>query len=220
MTGFARLLMIGLLAALALGGAAPATAQDDGVGFEDMTGVQQAVTRIFGSPSERDVSAGVAEPRDLRKPFVAMLMTAVYSFDTEANAAASFDLLKTDMNATGFSGQPLELAPVTLPIGLDHVAGVASDEAFGDRYEFVVAMARDGVSIYTVIGITAGGQPERAVAATLRMMAAGDVGPEPATLDPAGASSGGIWGKVPTRAMVEREFRGIESVEDGQPFPA
>ncbi len=102
MAGFARLVTIVLMAAIA-GGMAPAAAQDDGVGFEDMTGIQQALTRTVGSPSDRELSAGADDPRDLNKPLVAMLLTAVYSFDTEANAAAAFELLKTDMNATGFS---------------------------------------------------------------------------------------------------------------------
>ena len=51
MAGFARLVTIILMAAIAVG-IAPAAAQDDGVGFEDMTGIQQALTRTVGSPSE------------------------------------------------------------------------------------------------------------------------------------------------------------------------
>jgi hypothetical protein len=219
MAGFARLVTIILMAAIAVG-MAPAAAQDDGVGFEDMTGIQQALTRTVGSPSDRELSAGADDPRDLHKPLVAMLLTAVYSFDTEANAAAAFELLKTDMNATGFSGQPLELTPLTLPIELEHEAGIATDTAFGEPYQFVLASARDGIYIYTVIGITTGAPSEGPVAATLRMMADSAVGPEPATLDPAGGSSGGLWGKMPTLEMIEREFRGIETVEDGAPFPA
>ncbi len=220
MTGFARLVMAGLLAMMTFGGALPAVAQDDGVGFDDMTGIQQAVTRTFGSPSDRELSAGIDDPRDVRKPLVALLMTAVYTFDTEENAAASFALLQTDMNATGFSGQPLEVTPVTLPTGLEHVAGIATDTAFGETYSFVLSTARDGLYIYTVIGITTGGSPNAAVASMLNTMARSEAGPEPGTLDPAGGSSGGIWGKVPTLATVEREFRGIESVEDAAPFPA
>lgn len=220
MTGFARLVMIGLLAALTLGGTAlPAAAQDDGIDFDDMTGIQQAMTRIFGSPSDRELSAGVDGPRDLGKPLVAMLLTAVYSFDTEANAAASFELLRSDMNATGFSGQPLELAPITLPTGLEHSAATATDTAFGDPYNFTLAMALDGTFIYTVIGITTGAAPTAGFTAILTGMSAGQVGADPATLDPSGASSGGLWGKMPTLEMIERDFRGIESVEDGQPFP-
>lgn len=220
MTGFARWVTVILAAIIAVGAVLPVAAQDDGVGFEDMTGIQQAVTRTVGSPSDREMSAGVDTPRDLRKPLVALLLTAVYSFDTEANAAASFELLKTDMNASGFSGQPLELTPITLPTGLEHAAGIATDTAFGETYQFVLAMARDGVFVYTVIGITAGAPSGGAVAATLEMMASGAVGTEPGTLDPTGGSSGGLWGKVPTLAMLEREFRGIESVEDAAPFPA
>jgi hypothetical protein len=221
MTGIARLVTVILMAAIALTGAAPAVAaQDDGVGFEDMPGLQQALTRTFGSPSDRELAAGVDDARDLRKPLVALLLTGVYSFDTEANAAAAFELIKTDVNATGFSDQPLEVVPVTLPTALEHSAGVATDTAFGERYEFTLAMARDGVFIYTVIGITTGGPARGAVAATLQMLSSGAVDPAPATLDPAGGSSGGLWGKVPTLEMIEREFRGIESVEDGAPFPA
>ncbi len=220
MTGFARWVTVILAAVIAIGVGLPVAAQDDGVGFEDMTGIQQAVTRTFGSPDDREMSAGVDSPRDLHKPLVALLMTAVYSFDTEANASASFELLQTDMSATGFGGQPLELTPVTLPVGMEHAAGVATDSAFGESYHFVLAMARDGVYIYTVIGITAGAPSVSAVATTLNAMASGAADPGPGTLDPSGGSSGGIWGKMPTLAMIEREFRGIESVEDAAPFPA
>jgi len=220
MAGFGRLMTAILLAAIVAGTALPVSAQDDGVGFEDMPGLQQAVSRTFASPSDRELSAGVNVPRDLRKPLAAMLLTAVYSFDTDANAAAAFELLKTDMNATGFSGQPLEVMPITLPTELEHWAGIATDTAFGESYQFVLSMARDGVYIYTVIGITTGAPAPGAVAATVTMMASGAAGSEPGTLDPSGGSSGGVWGKVPTLAMIEREFRGIESVEDAALFPA
>ncbi len=217
-----RIVHVVLLALVVMLGAGPALAmaQDDGVGFEDMSGIQQAVTRSFSSPSDRELSAGVNAPRDLRKPLVALLMTAVYSFDTEANAAASFELLKTDMNATGFGGQPLEVTPVTLPVGMEHTAGVATDTAFGETYHFVLVTARDGIFIYTVIGIMAGGSPEAAVASTLNTMESRAAGSDPGSFDPTGGSTGGLWDKLPTRAMVEREFRGIESVEDAAPFPA
>lgn len=221
MTGFTRLVLAGLLAVMALGGAIlPAAAQDDGVGFEDMPGLQQAVTRTFSSPDDRDRSAGTDEPRDLRKPLVALLLTAVYSFDTEANAAAAYEVLKTDMNATGFGGQPLELTPTTLPIALEHTAAIASDTAFGEPYDFTLAMAHDGIFVYTVIGITTGAPTGTGVAETLLDMAAAQMSADPASLDPAGGSTGGIWGKVPALEAIEREFRGIETVEDAAIFPA
>ena len=74
MTGFARLVMAGLLAVMTLGVATLPAAAQGGVGFQDMPGIQQAVTRTFSSPDDRDRSAGTENPRDLRKPLVALLL--------------------------------------------------------------------------------------------------------------------------------------------------
>jgi hypothetical protein len=221
MTRLARWVTVAELAAMALGSVAPvAAAQGDGIGFDDMPGLQQAVTRTFSSPDDRERSAGADEPRDLRKPLVAMFLIAVYSFDTEANAAATYELLQTDMNATGFSGQPLELTPMTLPIGLEHTAAIATDTAFGEPYDFTLAMALDGTHVYTVISMTTGASPRVGFAETLLDMAATPAGADPAALDPAGGSTGGIWVKVPGLEELEGTFRGIEGVEDAALFPA
>jgi hypothetical protein len=219
MTGFARLVMTGLLVVMALGAAAPSVAAQ-GVGFEDMPGIQQAVTRSYSGETGFDPAAGAGGARELRKPVVALLLTAVYSFDTEANAVAAYELLQTDMNATGVGGKPLELAPTTLPLTLEHVAASAVDTSTATRYDFTLALARDGVFIYTVIAITSGAPPKAAVAAAVRAMAAGQAGPEPVAFDAAGGSTGGLWGKMPARAAIERHFRGVTSIEDATPFPA
>jgi hypothetical protein len=214
----ARLFLAILMLALALGASAlPATAQ--GVGFEDMTGLQEAVTRTFSGETGFDSGAETGL-RDAGKPNISLLLTAVYTFDTEANAAASYELLQTDMNATGVSGQPLELTPITLPLGLEHTAASAVDTTSGTTIDFRLVMALDGTLVYTVIAITSGAPPDGDVAALVRSMAAAEIRAEPVAFDASGGSTGGVWTKVPTRAAVERDFRGITSVEDAAPFPA
>lgn len=214
-----RLVLGVLLVALAFGASPPVWAQGS-VGFEDMPGIQQAVSRTFSSPSDRDLPAGTGDPRELRKPVGYLLLAAVYAFDTEANARAAYELLQTDMNATGVGGQPLEVAPIALPIALEHVAGSAIDDTTGTRYDFTLAVALDGAWVYTVIGITTGAPAAAGVAATVRAMAAAEVGTAPVAFDAGGGSTGGLWGKVPSRQAVERHFRGITTVEDAAPFPA
>jgi hypothetical protein len=219
MTRFVRVMLTVLLAVVALAGAAPAAAQ--GVGFGDMPGLQEAVTRTWKADQNltpADVPSGDA--RGLRKPVAYLMLSAVYSFDTEANATAAYQLLQTDMNATGMSGQPLTLTPIALPITVEHTAAAAVDDTGATHFDFTLVLAQDGTHVYTVIGITSGGTPRAGVAATVRAMVAGQVGAEPATLDIGGGSTGGLWGKVPSREAIERSFRGIVSVEDAAPFPA
>jgi hypothetical protein len=58
------------------------------------------------------------------------------------------------------------------------------------------------------------------VSAAVGAMGAGQAGRDPVAFDAAGGSTGGLWGKMPARAAIERHFRGITSIEDATPFPA
>jgi hypothetical protein len=216
----ARLVLAFLVVMLAVGAALPVAAQDGGVGFEDMPGLQSAISRTWNGELQPGVLAGETPSlRDHGKPKVALMLVAVFAFDTEANATAAWQLLQTDMNATGLSGQSLPLTPIELPLDVQYVAASAIDASVSPPWDFTLVSAVDGTFVYTVIAITAGAPPETDAAAIVRSLAATAAGTDPVTFSADGTSTGGLWAKVPTQAAVERHFRGIVETIDAAPFP-
>jgi hypothetical protein len=216
----ARWVLAVLVAVLSLGGQAlPAAAQDDGVDFQDLVGVQSAITRTFqGDALEAEFSPEPGGPRDALKPGAGLLLVGIFAFDTEANATAGYNLLITDMNATGTTG-PLPLTDITLDVGLTSTAKVAIDPQASPVIDFALVIAQDGNLVYSMIAITTGRNPAPEVAGVLRTMAATPAGSGAASFSADGSSTGGQWDKIPTREALARQFASITSVVDAQPLP-
>jgi hypothetical protein len=216
----ARWVVVVLVVAVSLGGwSTPALAQDDGVDFQDLAGIQVAITRTYqGSIFETGSAPEATGLRDMLKPGVGLLLVGIFGFDTEANATAGYNLLITDMNATGTTG-PLPLTDITLDIGLTNTAKVAIDPQASPVADYVLVIAQDGALIYTVIAITTGRNPAPEAAGVLRAMAATPVGDGAAAFSPDGSSTGGLWDKIPTPAVTARHFSSITSAEDAELLP-
>lgn len=217
----ARWVLVALVALLAAGPVAGVAAQDDGVGFEDMPGLQLALLRTFSGEEGVGFAPG-DEPslREYARPKAWLALTGVYQFDTEANAAGAMALLQTDMNATGMGGQPLPLTDVTLRIDQPHAAAVAKDTTQAVPVDFTLAIIQDGVYVYTVIAITTGAPAVAPLTAVVREMIAAQPSADAPIFAPDGTSSGGVWAKIPTREALERHFRGVIEVTDTAPFAA
>ncbi len=215
-----RLILAVVVTALTLGvPALPAAAQDDGVGFEDLAGLQTAMSRTYTGTTDFFAPPGaIGELRDAARPEVMLLLVAVYTFDSDASASAGLELLKTDMNATGVSGAPLPLTEIPVGLGIPHIAAMARDASVSPPVDFTLAMAQDGTLVYTVIAITRGAPPKGAVSWLVQSVAGAAVSSEPATLRTNGASSGGAWAKVPTEQALAFRFRGVLEVGDAMPF--
>lgn len=195
-------------------------AQDDGgVGFEDLLGLQTTVTRTFSGDIGFDPSVAIdVSPREFGKPEVLLMMVAIFQFDTEANAASGYELLRNDMNATGFDGNPLPLTEVEVPLDIPSTAAVAKDSQATPPANFTIIVAQDGTSVLSVIAITSGAPAVTDITALTRTVAATEPGAGTGTFSADGTSTGGIWDVVPSVAAVERQFRGITSVVDAVAF--
>lgn len=217
-----RLIVAIVVSMLVLGGSAyPMAAQGDGVGFEDLTGLQTAMTRTFTGVTDFFLPAAPLDGiRDAVKPEVMLMLTGVYTFDTEASAVAGYDLLRTDMNATGVGGVPLPLTEILTGLRISHTAAIARDTSISPPVDFTLVMAQDGTRVYTVIAITRGAPPKGAVTSAMQWIAAEEVSSDPATLRTNGTSTGGVWAKLPLQEDVGRWFRGVQNVTDEVPFSA
>ncbi len=210
-----------LMVLLMVGSAVPGvSAQDTGVGFEDLPGLQAAISRTFtGNADLQSVPEPVAELRKATQPEVLLMLVAIFEFDTEANASAGYELLLTDMNATGIDGAPLPLTATELNLDLPHTAQVAQELRTPVPTDFTIVAALDGRYVYSVIGITRGIPPRTDIARIVRSVVASDVEPGPVSFSTDGTSTGGLWAKVPTREAIDRHYRGVLSVTDAAPFP-
>jgi hypothetical protein len=208
--------MLAVVAMLLAGTPALKVAAQDGgrVGFEDLVGLQTAVTRTYsGETAQAD-----STPRDMVKPKALMMLVGIFEFDTEANAAAGYELLRGDMNATGLDGSPLQLTEIAVPLGIPSVGGVATDTSSGTPVDFTIVAALDGTSVLSVIAITSGAPPVADIVALTRSIAVTESGTTPVAFSADGGSSGGIWDRIPQLGSVERHFRGITSVVDAVAF--
>ena len=212
-----RVVLVVLAFVMAIGGSvSPAVAQDEGVGFDDLTGLQLALGRTFASPESEDIQdpPPLDGLREIAQPELIMWLTVVWSFDTEANAASGFDQLRNDMNATGFDGMPLTMEPIPVPLDLNYAAALATDETAGESIDFTIVMAQRGTVIYSVIAITRGPVPDVEAASVIRQMASSPVSQDPMTFSPDGTSTGSLWGLFPTSGSIEPEVRGEFGVTD------
>jgi hypothetical protein len=218
----AMMILGSLVMLLFAGGSVPAaTAQDASVGFEDLSGLESAITRTFsGNADLLSAPAPVMELRELRQPEVLLMLVAVFEFDTEANAAAGYELLRDDINATGVYGDPLPLTDIDLGVDLEYTARVAEELRTPAPVDFTIVAALDGTLIHSVIGITRGMPPHRHLAQVVQSMIAGEYGTDPVTFRANGTSTGGLWDHVPTQEAIGRYFRNVIDVVDAAPFPA
>jgi hypothetical protein len=153
---------------------------------------------------------------ELQDTPVAYLELATFDEATHAQPAFA-SAATTSLGILGLDGLGLEETDTAIAAD-EAVAWAGEVENEGTEYRVAVIVARSGPHVMTVAVVTAATGDAVAGAEDLtRALLAAEVGTGVETYDAAGASSGGIWDKVP--ADAPDSLNGMEPVEDTIHYP-
>lgn len=201
---FAMLAFGGPAAALAQGASTPEASPEASPAFSpaDLPGFQQGYARAYSS----DLSALSATPvaaeatPDYASFGVVTLSVVILAFDSEDNAAGSFEPVVQQVTSPASTGG-IELKELTVEglAGPTVAYSAAIDQGPGLTLHEVVLLTQDGPYIYQTIAIALS-SPEDAQAFAVNVtqaIVAAPAGEGTGTLAPDGTSTGGPWDKLP-----------------------
>jgi hypothetical protein len=210
-----------LLALLMLGlAAAPISAQtadvDDSTGFDELEGLQRAVSRSFSA----DMMAmfDIATPDAMPTGWF-LLNTMVLEFDSEDNAAAANETLLAELDSGDIMADDTQLEDVELDVDMDHTARQAAQEEEGMTTYALMATAQDGNYLYLVVGVTFGEDPAAVASSALSIIKDAEAEDGEGTFDENGASEGGLWAKMPTLEQMQEQAPAFVETVDEVIFP-
>jgi hypothetical protein len=202
--------------ALLAGLAAPVAAQDEGpLQIGDLDGIQRAVARGFTVDS---VMAAAATPGAAPDGWFA-LGTMVLAFDSEDAAADAVLVLDDELTSSVGAEDSTTIDEIQLDVDLEHKAQLMTFEVEGVTATYLAVIARDGLHVDIVIGVTFGDDPEPVVTRTLTGMAEAQAGGGEGTFSEDGTSEGGLWDTLPDAETVAAELPALTEVEDEILYP-
>jgi hypothetical protein len=181
---------------------------------------RQSAGRLPETPILLSATEPVSESWEQGQPEVLLMLVAVSEFDSESNAAACFDLLQSDMNATGVNGDPLPLADNNFCLDREYTTRVAEELRRLSPVDFSIVATPDGTLVHSVIGSTRGMAAHCDIARVVQSMAARKHVADPVCFQADGTSTGSLWDMKPAHEVLDRTFRGAIDVVDAAPFPA
>jgi hypothetical protein len=176
--------------------------------YGEVEGLVSVVARTYGvmdSTSEEVQDAPVAH-------------VELAAFNEAASAEPAFtSAATTSLGGLGLDGLGLE--ETNADVAADEaVAWAGQVESEGEQFGIAVIASRSGLYVVTVAVITTGDEDALAGAEDLTDAVMGaEAGAGAETYDAAGASSGGVWDKVP--AAGADVLNGMEPVEDAVYYP-
>ncbi len=192
----------------------PPETGDDVLDFSQFEGAQRAVARIYSSTPTEPQSAGSIPAATY---YLTML---VAEFDSAGNAGAALDPI-FDSAVTELLGDPdLTLETVEPQVNGERVRAVFTvAEEGGLITEVSILAVQEGPYLYLAlaVGLGADSGTLAATTAVVDTMIAADASPDEGTYDLSGASTGGLWDKLP--ASGDEVLMGLEPNSDTQVYP-
>lgn len=212
--GIRAFIVPALLALTLLTGATTVAAAQEEPTMTDMD--IEGLRKMYGRSFAVDMSAmmDTASPAAMPSGWW-VLTTLVLEFDSEDTARAGFETMREEAAATGGAGASLE--EVDLDLGdLAYSALRAEDE----MTSMLMVTAQDGEYVYAVVGLTFGEEPAPLVESVLKTMRDADTSDDAEVFREDGASTGGLWAKLPSVEDVTSRGEALTVAGDTVYYPA
>lgn len=206
-----------LVFALLTGGMIGVAAQEEPTMAElDIAGLEKWYGRSFAA----DMMAMLdpASPEAMPSGWW-LLTTLVLEFDGEDSARAGVETLRELMASTGAESDAA-MDDVELDLGdLNSSAQRVEDQQDGMTTSYLQVTAQDGRYVYAVVGLTFGEDPAPLIESVVLSMRDADVSDDEEMFHQDGASTGGLWAKLPTVEDISSQAQVLTVAGDAVYYP-
>ncbi len=189
------LLAMLLLAFTVIGGSG-VNAQDEGIGLEELEGLQHSVNRAYTIDYSAMMEAMATPGAEMEMPAgVFSLSAVILEFESDDNAGAALDVIN-EQAGVELTGGEEEVAEVDLDLGDKSISYSGTEDMDGQEMQSVITLVQKDNFAYFVYGVGSGEDME-AVVSDFTNTLIDNEGSGAGEFNEDGTSSGGLWNKFP-----------------------